>query len=53
MDADKRGFEQKELTGKVIGVFYDVYNDLGHGFIESVYERSLEVALSAAGVKVC
>ena len=24
----------KELTYKIIGVFYDVYNELGHGFLE-------------------
>jgi PD-(D/E)XK nuclease superfamily len=27
----------EELTEKIIGVFYDVYNELGHGFLESVY----------------
>lgn len=25
-----------ELTEKIIGVFFDVYNDLGHGFLEEV-----------------
>jgi GxxExxY protein len=29
-----------ELTEKIIGVFYDVYNELGHGFLESVYEQA-------------
>jgi GxxExxY protein len=33
-----------ELTEKIIGAFYDVYNELGHGFLESVYERSLAIA---------
>jgi len=33
MNADPHRFKHKELTGKVIGVFYDVYNELGHGFI--------------------
>lgn len=42
----------KDLTYKVIGVFYDVYNELGHGFFESVYQRSLGFALQAAGLKV-
>jgi hypothetical protein len=36
-DTDKtnRDFEEyphADLTGKVIGVFYDVYNELGYGF---------------------
>jgi GxxExxY protein len=50
MNTDKRRFEHKELTGKVIGVFFDVYNELGHGFLESVYEKSLEFALSSIGM---
>ena len=35
------------LTEKIIGVFFDVYNELGHGFLESVYHRSLVLALEA------
>ncbi|MEO8043036.1 MAG: GxxExxY protein [Acidobacteriota bacterium] len=41
-----------ELTKRVIGTFYDVYNELGHGFIESVYENSLAIALRANGHEV-
>lgn len=41
-----------DLTEKVIGVFYDVYNDLGYGFLESVYENGLSVALNEAGFHV-
>lgn len=41
------------VTDKILRVFYDVYNELGHGFLESVYHRSLVVALEAAGLKVC
>ena len=40
------------LTDKIIGAFYEVYNDLGYGFIESVYENALSVALTAAGLRV-
>jgi GxxExxY protein len=53
MDTDKNRFKHKEITEKTIGVFYEVYNELGHGFLESVYEKSLEVALSSMGLKVC
>jgi GxxExxY protein len=42
-----------ELTEKVIGVFYEVYNELGHGFIESVYQKAFIVALAAKGLRVC
>ena len=34
-------------------MFYDVYNELGHGFIESVYEKSLQHALVSLGLKAC
>ncbi len=44
--------KHKELTYKIIGVFYDVYNELGHGFLESVYQRSLGSALETEGLKV-
>lgn len=30
--------------------FYVVYNELGHGFLESVYENSLALALQQAGI---
>src|SRR5438270_7130377 len=53
MDTDKHGFKHNDITEKIIGVFYEVYNELGHGFLESVYERSLEIALNSLGLKVC
>jgi len=53
MNTDNHGFKHGEITQKIIGVFYEVYNELGHGFLESVYEKSLEVALNSMGLKVC
>jgi GxxExxY protein len=52
MNTDRDGFKHGEITQKVIGVFYEVYNELGHGFLESVYEKSLEVALTGMKIKV-
>ena len=52
MDADKRGLRHKELTETIIGVFFEVYNELGHGFLESVYEKAFEIALNAKGLDV-
>jgi GxxExxY protein len=46
------GLNHPELTEKIIGVFFDVYNELGHGFLESVYEQALAIALTDAGIKV-
>jgi GxxExxY protein len=44
--ADEHGLVHSELTEKLIGIFYDVYNELGHGFLESVYEQALSIALA-------
>jgi GxxExxY protein len=40
------------LTERVIGVFYDVYNELGYGFLESVYREAMRLALAQAGLTV-
>ncbi|HZN33317.1 MAG TPA: GxxExxY protein [Pirellulaceae bacterium] len=44
--------KHEELTGKIIEVFYEVYNELGHGFLESVYENAMRIALTQAGLAV-
>jgi GxxExxY protein len=41
-----------DLTEQVIGAFYNVYNKLGHGFLERVYENSLAIALRRVGLEV-
>lgn len=53
MNTNEHGFKHGSITQKVIGVFYEVYNDLGYGFLESVYQKSLGLALEAVGLKVC
>jgi GxxExxY protein len=40
-----------ELTHEIIGAFFEVYNELGYGFVESVYQRALPLALVARGVQ--
>ncbi len=52
MDADKSVLVDADLTDRVIGVFYAVYNELGTGFLESVYENALALALREAGLVV-
>jgi hypothetical protein len=39
-------------TEKIIGVFFEVYNELGHGFLESVYAESMAIGLHEAGQHV-
>lgn len=42
----------KELTDKILQAFYDVYNELGYGFLERVYQNSLYLELISRGFKV-
>lgn len=41
-----------DITGKIIGAFFKVYNTLGYGFNEKVYENALAIELRKAGLKV-
>ncbi len=52
INADERGLKHKDLAERIIGIFYDVYNELGQGFLESVYEHALLLALQQAGLSV-
>lgn len=40
------------ITEKIIGCAFQVQNELGAGFLESVYEKAMVVALAQAGVPV-
>ncbi len=40
-----------DLTDAIIGSFYDVYHELGHGFFESVYREALVIALMQKGLQ--
>ncbi|MCK4357922.1 MAG: GxxExxY protein [Candidatus Cloacimonetes bacterium] len=42
----------KEITNKIIKAFYEVYNELGPGFLESVYEHALYIVLAKYGLNV-
>jgi GxxExxY protein len=46
MYADQRGLKHAELTERLIGIFFSLYNEIGHGFLESVYEQAFSVALA-------
>ncbi len=41
----------KNLTGQIIESFYKVYNTLGYGFLEKVYENALQKELRKQGCK--
>ena len=40
----------KELTDKILQCFFEVYNRLGYGFLEKVYENSLMIELIKRGL---
>ena len=42
----------KELTSKIIQAFYKVYNTLGYGFLEKVYENAMRIELNKMGIFV-
>jgi len=42
----------EDLTKEIISTFYDVYNELGHGFLEKVYQNSLYLELKNRGFEV-
>jgi GxxExxY protein len=44
--------KHSHVTEKIIASFYDVYNELGHGFLESVYEEALIMVLKERGLSV-
>jgi len=44
--------KEKELTEKIIGIFYKVFNALGYGFLEKVYENAMIIELERERVPV-
>jgi len=40
----------EDITGEIIDSFYTVYNELGFGFLEKVYENSLVIELEERGL---
>jgi len=45
-------YKYKELTNRIIHAFYSVYNELGFGFLENVYQNALYFELQNRGFKV-
>ena len=50
--ADERRYKHQELTEVIIGVFYEVYNELGFGFLEKIYEEAMARVLKSKGFEV-
>ncbi|WP_269235877.1 GxxExxY protein [Flavobacterium flavigenum] len=45
----RTGLLHEELTKEIIKTFYEVYNELGYGFLERVYQNSLYLELKSKG----
>ena len=43
--------QYETITEQIIGCAYRVYNKMGFGFLESVYEKCLEIELKKAGLR--
>ncbi len=50
MSADHQDFKDKELTEKIIKIFYLVYNKFGYGFLKKVYENAMMIELKKGGI---
>lgn len=46
------GILHKSITDAILKVFYDVYNELGYGFLEKVYQNAMYFELKSLGYKV-
>jgi GxxExxY protein len=47
---DRLHLLERELTGEIISAYYECYNILGYGFLESVYRKALAIELNARGI---
>lgn len=45
------GLAHHEITEQIIGAAFDVFRELGHGFLERVYQRAMLVELELRGIK--
>ena len=52
ISANEHRYKHKELTEVIIGVFYEVYNELGFGFLEKIYEEAMARVLRKKGIEV-
>ncbi len=51
MHADLQDFKYTDLTEKIIKSFYQVYNTLGYGFLEKIYENALLIELKKSKLR--
>ncbi|WP_322550008.1 GxxExxY protein [Flavobacterium psychraquaticum] len=47
-----KNFPHQELTKAIIGIYYNVYNELGYGFLERVYQNAMLIELKSRGYEI-
>ena len=47
-----KNFPHQEITKSLIGIYYDVYNELGYGFLEKVYQNAMIIELKLRGFEI-
>ena len=52
MIIDEDNYKYSEITEKIIKAYYNVYNNLGYGFLERVYENAMFIELEEMGLFV-
>jgi GxxExxY protein len=52
LTTDTVALKHSATTDSIIGAFYEVYNELGHGFLESVYREAMAFVLTQRGLGV-
>ena len=45
MNTDRKKLKFEEITKSIIGSAFEVYNNLGYGFLEKVYQRAMQIEL--------
>jgi len=51
-ELNMKNFPHQELSKAIIGAYYDVYNELGYGFLEKVYQNAMLIELKLRGFDV-
>ena len=50
MNTDNQDLKYRKLTEKIISIFYRVYNKLGYGFLEKIYENAMMLEFKKEGI---
>lgn len=50
MIRDNNKLQHSEITGLILRAFFNVYNKLGYGFLEKVYENAMLIELKKLGL---